>query len=204
MRFSTAGCLYAARYSCAGTEDRRPVTTWRTLARLLRAALLTLLLGAAEPIAAQTGPTGSAKFIPTFLIYYGGGPAFTAADAPKLAKFDLIDVDRFRYNSISPTTWAAVKSINPGTQFYLYEMGPEAFSYHDTTAQLYLNDLGRYNVSRGHPMGSLNGNHPELFLPDLYGKRLYDLGISNPAAAQYSYLMDFGSSVYQSYWLTAV
>src|SRR5262249_7295068 len=35
-------------------------------------------------------------------------------------------------------------------------------------------------------------------------KRLYDLGISNPAAAQYSYVMDFGSALYQSYWLTAV
>src|SRR5262245_13510132 len=110
MRFSTAGCLRAARHSCACAEDRRPVGPGRKLGGLLNTAFLAFLLGAAQPLGAQTGPTGSTKFIPTFLIYYGGGPALTASDAPKLAKFDLIDMDRFRYNNISPTTWAAVKS----------------------------------------------------------------------------------------------
>src|SRR5262249_26045002 len=136
MRLSTAGCLRTVRHLCASAKARRRAITRTELARVLRIALLASLLSAAAPIAAQTGST---KFIPTFLIYYGGGPAFTAADAPKLAKFDLIDVDRFRYSNISPTTWAAVKSINPGTQFYLYEMGAEAFNFHDATAQLYLN-----------------------------------------------------------------
>src|SRR5712664_3200092 len=154
-------------------------------------------MAAALPLAAQTSP---AKSIPTFLIYYGGAPTLGTADAPKLAKFDLIDIDRWRYADIGPNTWAAVKSINPNVQFYLYEIGPEFANYHDAYSQLYLNDLGRYNVARGHPMGSLNGNHPELFLLDAAGKRLYNTGYSNVGANQYWYLMDFGAAVYQSYW----
>ncbi|HUS09602.1 MAG TPA: hypothetical protein VMZ30_03975, partial [Pyrinomonadaceae bacterium] len=40
----------------------------------------------------------STKFIPTFVVYYGGGPTLGTADVAKLAKYDLIDTDRFRYN----------------------------------------------------------------------------------------------------------
>ena len=45
----------------------------------------------------QVAARCSSKVIPTFLIYYGGGPSLVSADAPKLAKFDIIDIDRFRY-----------------------------------------------------------------------------------------------------------
>jgi hypothetical protein len=158
-------------------------------------------MAAALPLAAQTIP---AKFIPTFLVYYGGGPALVSSDAAKLAKFDLIDIDRFRYNNIGPNTWAAIKSINPNVQIYLYQMGSEANNFSDATAQVNLNNLGRYDISRGHPMGSLNGNHPELFLFDAYGKRLYSGPYSKVGANQYWYLMDFGSAAYQSYWMTGV
>jgi hypothetical protein len=34
-----------------------------------------------------------------------------------------------------------------------------------------LNNLGRYDVSRGHSMGSLNGNLPGLFLLNGSGQR---------------------------------
>src|SRR5258705_12317030 len=64
---------------------------------------------AALPAAAQTT---SSKFIPTFLVYYGGGPALTPADAPKRARFDLIDSDRFRYTAIAPTKLTRSKAIN--------------------------------------------------------------------------------------------
>src|SRR6266850_3453977 len=167
----------------------------------LCAGAFAFLMAAALPLAAQTIP---AKFIPTFLVYYGGGPALISSDAAKLAKFDLIDIDRFRYNDIGPNTWAAIKSINPNVQIYLYEMGSEANNFSDATAQANLDNLGRYDISRGHPMGSLNGNHPELFLLDAYGKRLYSGPYSNVGANQYGYLMDFGSAAYQSYWMTGV
>lgn len=167
----------------------------------LLAAAFALLAGAASPLAAQTGST---RFIPTFLIYYGGGPNLVSTDAPKLAKFDLIDIDRFRYYDFGPNAWAAIKSLNPNVQIYLYEDGAEASNFDDGTAQVYLNNLGRYDVSRGHSMGSLNGNHPELFLVDAQGNRVYNTGYANPIATQHLYLMDFGSAAYQSYWLEAV
>ena len=165
------------------------------------AAAIAFLMAAALPVAAQTAST---KFIPTFLLYHGGGPALVATDAAKLAKFDLIDIDRVRYNNIGPNTWAAIKSLNPNAQIYLYEMGPEAPSHLDGAAQVDLNGLGRHNVSRAHPQGTLNGGNPGLFQVDASGKRIYNLFNSNSAANQYWYLMDFGSAAYQSYWLDAV
>jgi Hypothetical glycosyl hydrolase family 15 len=177
----------------------------KSLALGLRAAAYALLLlCAALPLQAAAAATGSTKFIPTFAVYYGGGPTLVAADAAKLAKFDLISTDRWRYYEISPNTWAAIKAINPNVQIYLYQMGSEAPSYLDGMSQVFLNGLGRYDVSRGHPMGSLNGDHPELFLLDSLGNRIYNVPHSNPAANEYWHLMDFGAAAYQSYWLTAV
>ncbi|HUF21540.1 MAG TPA: heparin lyase I family protein [Burkholderiales bacterium] len=164
-------------------------------------AAFALLMGMALPLAAQSSPT---KFIPTFLVYYGGGPALVTSDAAKLAKFDLIEFDRFRYNSIGSGTWAEIKSINPDAQIYLYQMGPETPSHLDSISQLYLNGLGRHDISRGHSQGSLNGDNPGLFQLDASGKRIYSRGLSNVRANQYWYLMDFGSAAYHSYWTNAV
>ncbi|HMH19810.1 MAG TPA: FG-GAP-like repeat-containing protein, partial [Burkholderiales bacterium] len=144
------------------------------------------------------------KFIQTFLVYYGGGPTLVASDAPKLAKFDLLDIDRFRYNQLTPGTWSAVKAFNPNLQIYLYEMGAESQSYMDANPAIAINGLGRHNVSRGHSMGSLNGNHPELFQLDTSGNRIYNAGFSNVAGNQFWYLMDFGNPAYQAYWVEAV
>jgi hypothetical protein len=157
-------------------------------------------------VANPTPLSGSCKFIPNFLVYLGGGPALVVDDAPKLAKFDGINTDRFRYSAIGPNanTWTEIKSYNPNVQISLYVVGPEDSNFHDSLPQLYLNDIARYDVSRGHPMGSLNGDHPELFLLDSAGKRIYYTPASNVAANQYWYLMDFASATYQTYWLTAL
>ncbi len=157
-------------------------------------------------VANSASSAGSCRFIPRFLLYYGGGPALVAGDSPRLAKFDGISIDRFRYNEIDPNTntWADVKSFNPSVRVFLYETGADDSNYHDDIPQVYLNDIDRYNVSRGHPMGSLNGDHPELYLLDSAGNRIYGTAYSNVPLNQYWYLMDFGSVDYQTYWLTAV
>ncbi len=173
-------------------------STKRLAARAFCAAALAL--GALAAPFACAAP----RFIPTFIVYYGGGPSLTAADVPKLARYDLIDIDRFRYADIGGDTWAAIKAANPAAQIYLYEMGPEAPNHHDATAPLFLNGLGRYNVARSHPMGSLNGNQPGLFLLNASGARVYSVVFSNVAANQYWHLMDFGSSAYHSYWVSSV
>src|SRR5258708_8662721 len=132
-------------------------------------------------VANPTSPSGSCKFIPSFLVYYAAGPALVLDDAPKLAKFDGIEIDRFRYIRMSPTadTWTEIKSYNPKVQIFLYEAGSEDSNYHDGLAPAYVNDIARYDLSRGHPMGSLNGNHPELFLLDSAGNRVYYTPQSN-------------------------
>ena len=198
-------CMHSQRNGRgAGISVFSPITAARSaLAVAARAAVFALLLCAALPIAAQA-IAGSAKFIPTFLVYYGGGPALVAGDEQKLAKFGLLDIDRFRYNALAPSTWSAIKAINPNIGIYLYEMGPETPSYLDATPQVSINGLARHNVSRGHSMGSLNGNHPELFLLDSSGKRIYNVAFSNVAGNQFWYLMDFGNSAYQAYWIEAV
>jgi hypothetical protein len=174
----------------------------RSATVVTRAAAFALLLSAALPLAAQTAaPT---KFIQTFLLYYGGGPRLVASDAPRLAKYDLLDFDRFRYNQIGPNTWAAIKAINPNVRIYLYVDGPDIYNDQDALPQVSINTISRYDVSRGHSMGSLNGDHPELFLLDSGGSRIYSTGFSNPAGGKFNYLMDFGSAAYQSYWVTAV
>src|ERR1700716_999058 len=126
-------------------------------AAALRAATFALLLGAAFPLAAQTAPS---KFLQTFLLYYGGGPTLVASDAARLAKFDLLNFDRFRYNQIGPNTWGSIKAVNPNASIYLYVDGPDVAKHQDPLPQISLNPLGRHNVSRGHVMGSLNGDHP--------------------------------------------
>lgn len=144
------------------------------------------------------------KFIPTFYVQYA---PVAIGDELLLGKFDLLDLDRTMYDDLArgayPTTWAAIRAVNPQAQIYLYQMGPEVSNYHDANMPFYLNGLGRYDVSRNHSMGSLNGNNPHLFLLDASGQRSYNIGYSTPANNQYWYLMDFGSPSYRSYWLEA-
>jgi chitodextrinase len=165
---------------------------------MMKKHCLALLLGAAL---AAPAAAGSSKFIPTFLVYYGGGPTLVAGDEQRLAKFDLIDIDRFRYGQIGGDTWGAVKALNPGVQIYLYEMGPESTNYMDGTQAVSLNNLARYDVSRGHSMGSLNGNLPGLFLTDANGSRIHNKAYSNVSQNRYWHLMDFGAAAYQQYWV---
>jgi chitodextrinase len=167
----------------------------------LRPTLLALLVGAAL---ASSVEAASTKFIPTFLVYYGGGPKLVAGDEQRLAKYDLIDIDRYRYNQIGADTWGAVKALNPGVQIYLYQMGPESQNYMDNLPVVSLYGLGRYDVSRGHFMGSLNGNNPDLYLRDANGQRIYNKAYSNVSQNTYWHLMDFGSAAYQQYWLTGL
>jgi len=104
MKLTTTDRIFPIAPRCART------------AAALRAATFALLLGAAGPLAAQTA---SGKFLQTFLLYYGGGPTLVASDAARLAKFDLLNFDRFRYNQIGPNTWASIKALNPNVSIDL-------------------------------------------------------------------------------------
>lgn len=152
----------------------------------------------------NAAPYCSPKFIPTFLVYYGAGKAFVVNDEQKLAKFDLINTDRFRHDQIGGDTWGAVKGVNPNTRIYLYEMGPETANFMESTPAVSLNNISRYDNDRNHSMDSLNGNHPELFLLDSLGIRIYNSAYSQPPLNRFWHLLDFGSPAYHAYWLEAV
>lgn len=166
----------------------------RTL-NLITAVLLTFLLSFSAW--AVTPP----KLFQTCLVRNGGEP-LVSGDAAKIAEYDLAIFNRFFYDNLGGNAWAQIKKLNPATLLYLYEMGIEIASSHDRYGIEYLNDLGRYNVSRGHPMGAVNTNHPEFFLLDVSGKRIYNSDFSTPPS-QYWYLLDFGSPAYQAYWAEA-
>lgn len=157
-------------------------------------ALLLFLLGVLAPAQAGTTP----KLFQTCLIYYGD---LTTAQIPTIAQYDLADLQRLSYTLVT-NAWSQIKVHNPGILLYLYEMGSEMGSGNDSQSAAYLNELGRYNVSRGHPMGSINGNNPAFFLLGSSGKRLVDSGYSTSTSTEY--FLDFGSPTYQQYWVIAV
>jgi hypothetical protein len=161
-------------------------------------AVLLLLIAALGSVDAATTP----KFFQTVLIRVGGS-SLVSGDEVRIAKYDMAVLNRFHDGDVGGQVWRVIRSLNPNTQIYLYEMGMWTTTGKDDKDVYYLNDLGRYNVSRGHSMGALNVDHPELFLLDRSGNRIIDPGYSTPPA-NYSYLMDFGSSDYWLYWVEAV
>ena len=125
-----------------------------------------------------------------------------------LAKFDLLAIDRFRYSQPGfihlQESGLSLSDLNSAIEIFLYQMGPEVSNYHDDLKQTGLYDLGRYDVSRDHSMGSLNINHPELFLLDNTGERSYNFKYSDPGQNEFWYTMDIGSQEYSDYWLEAL
>ena len=136
-----------------------------------------------------------AKFLKTISVR-NGGASLAPGDEVLLAKFDKVLLNRFVYDDIGGDTWGAIKAINPSTQIYLYQLGRESTNTHDGRSIVFLNDLGRWNISRNHSMGSLNGNNPQLFLLDSNSNRIY-----NPAFL--AWVHDIGSKDYRDYWIEA-
>ncbi len=135
-------------------------------------------------------------FINPFLVYYGGGRHFKIDDFDTLKKFDVLILDRFRYKE-KQNTWKKLKSRNREQKIFLYQLGPEISTKKDHYRAFYLNNIGRFDVSRGHSMGNVNNNNEEFFLLDRSGNRIF--------RQQYpdDYLLDFGNPEFSRYWLEA-
>lgn len=146
------------------------------------------------------------KFIQTAAVVYGGNGEkhLQPEDAAALARFDLLDIARYRFSQINGNTYAAIKAINPQVQIYSYLEGQFTRNDQDGYHVSALSTLGRHNISRGHSMGSLNADNPQLFLLDALGQRIFNIAYSNPGENAFSYLMDFGSTSYLSYFLESV
>lgn len=150
---------------------------------------------------------GNEKLVKTFLILYGTTLNLTDGDEFILGKYDLLDIDRFRYDDIdyggTTNTWQALRQVNPDIEIYLYQSGVEAASHQDASGAGYLNNISRYNDDRGHSDGDLNTDNSNLFLLDVNNNRVFNQGFSDSSNAEYYYLLDFGSQYYIDYWLEA-
>ena len=143
------------------------------------------------------GPV-EAKFINHFLWRIGGNN-LQAGDEKKMARFDLIFVKKSHYDNIHGDSWGAIKAINPNAEIYLVTHAFYVDPKYDSRQLPYLNNMARYNISRGHSMGSLNRDNPELFLLDGNNQRvIWDFDLNNPM-----YLLDFGSARFQNYAIEA-
>lgn len=136
----------------------------------------------------------AANHLKTILVYYN---KIRTQDISKLARYDILVLNRFNYNNISEGTWKALKQINPDIQIYVYQAGPEVADNTDDYQDVYLTNIGRYGNARNHPMGDLTHDQPHFFLLDKTGLR-----INNPRYT-HDWLLDFGSSEFQKYWLEA-
>lgn len=137
-----------------------------------------------------------AKFIKSFVCRIGGNN-LNSGDEVTMAKYDIILANKFHYDDINGDSWGAIKAINPDVEIYLYTDINQTYSTHDDLPTQYLNNLGRYNVSRGHSMGSLNGNNPDFFLLNSSGDRVMCTWAPN------IYWLDFGSSAFRQYSVEA-
>ena len=137
-----------------------------------------------------------AKFINTFNFRINGA-GLSAGDEVRLAKHDIIFLNKYHYDDINGDTWGAIKNINPNAEIYLYQDLIFVQRLDDNKSTVMLGNIGRYDVSRGHSMGSLNGGNPSFFQLNKSGTRT-QLSTIN----QY-YLLDFGNSRYQDYAIEA-
>lgn len=137
-------------------------------------------------------------FIQTFAVRVGGD-SLSSKEKEALTHFDMIMCNRFHYDDINGNTWEYIKKKNPNTEIYLYQAGWSVSDNTDDSAIKYLNNIGRWKISRNHSMGSIYLDNPDLILLDSSGNHIY-----NPATAYtFQKILDIGSSKYQNYWLEA-
>jgi len=150
-------------------------------------------------------PRSDANFIQTFLIYQAKGPTLVSGDEKVLSKYDILYFGRFRYDQIDGDTWGKVRALNPDIKIYLYQQGPDVWAAtgrdgRNSTDEMdvrFLNNIARFKNARGHSMGNLDDDNPDLFLLKDDGERAHTY--RHP----YRYLMDFGAPKFHKYWLEA-
>lgn len=135
---------------------------------------LVLIFMLAAPCMAQT--------IPVFTWNYQD--PFPVAQTALLAKYAFVDVAR-------PT------AVNPGQPMYRYIFCGGTKNSEDNATNFpaqYLNDIARWDNARGHSMGNLDQNNPDLFLLDANGNRI---------TAWSYFLLDIGNPKFWFYWMEA-
>jgi len=158
-----------------------------------------LVVGPGVSVALCAAP----PFVRTLLIKIGGGP-FTDSDATAayLSQYDVILTRKMQSRNIAfqglnsyGSTWRAIKSHNSATQIHLYTQVNAVHPAADTSSIYYLNNIGRYGVSRDHSDGRLL-DHDGYFLHRAGAKLEYWYG-----GSQLGYYLDPGDPAFQAYVL---
>ena len=134
------------------------------------------------------------RFISVFTWNYQD--PFPSAQESILAKYSFSDLGSSAYkDSQARNTWTILKSLNPTHQIYCYEGPMVTMNNEDSVTQyppLYINNIVRWDNARGHSMGNLDKNNPDLFLLDSKGNRIQHtifkwwlLDVGNPKLWQY-------------------
>ncbi len=176
----------------------------RRLSAFLLAGLAILVIAGAGAEPALAGG-GAAKCMQIYGHYQMPAAHLVPGDEAKLARYSMFSFNRHRYYDLSPDTYSLVRAINPDIIILNYVHGPGIWTgysdgdwSYDSETVLQINNISRYSNARGHSMGNLNDDNPELFLLDAGGERIHSYHKS------WRWLMDFGSAEYQAYWLEAV
>jgi len=166
----------------------------RTANVLLTSCVALAVLGG---VVSKASARGASKTIKTFIVYQAPAPPLVPGDEVKLARYDMFSFNRRRYYELKPNTYEAVRKINPDIIIFNYQQGPDTWLDQDELDVLYVNNIVRYNDARGHSMGNLNTDNPDLFLLTASGRRIRTYYDENRR------LLDFGSAKFQAYWLEA-
>lgn len=161
-------------------------------ANLVKAKVILLFAACCMLINGVAASEGSVN---PFLFMFGNIIKLTKQDIPALADYELLILDRWRFHQINNNTWKEIKKASPNTKIFLYQLGPVVQDNADSRPVKNLNNLGRFDVSRGSSDGSLNGDHPDWFLINIFGKRTGFRGY--PA----DYWLDFGNVEFVDYWI---
>jgi hypothetical protein len=97
-------------------------------------------------------------------------------------------------SALNNNTWTELKSKNPEIIITLYQNGSQVAENTDHLEPLFLDNIGRFNISRGNPEGSISDN-PEWFLKNEPGDIIKD-SVNNE-----SLILDYGNSSVVDYWL---
>ena len=137
------------------------------------------------------------KFTRTCLILVGSS-ALASGDENSIAKHDIAILNRCVWNDIGGNSWGIIKSINPGIELYLYQVGSIVCDYSDSMTIERVNNVARWNnrrISDGGPGTAVNLDHPEFFLLDSSNNRI------NSTGSTVNWWLDFGLTEYQNYFL---
>ncbi len=138
--------------------------------------------------APQLSQSCSGKAICTFQVIYGG-KLFNNADIEKLAKNSVVVTDRHQYRA-----FPKIKSLNPDEIILIYQNGPQVAEDTDHLPPQFLNNIGRFDISRGNTKGSVN-DHPEWFLRNESG------GFVRNSINKKSRVLDYGNPEVRDFWI---